>query len=270
MKNYTYNTFTVDGQKFSVTNYEDEMKVYIKSIHPYDDADYHWALNRNGGDFYVIYIGSPGKKVDTVFGSKEKVARKLLELDKNIESRMSYESNLLKRVEKLLNENNKGYSQLDKQILEDLQNKGFKKFILRYTRIYDKIFEGRDEDGYPDFSYEFSDTDWGYAKVKETENKYEFGFELEDNRIFISENEDDDSGEYPSGGTPDHITYSNYDVELRNRYYLVNDYNEELKMSVKDYILENYPDTYVASLLLSDKVNFDNENIIDDLEYEDF
>ena len=92
MKDYTYNTFTVDGHKFSMTDYKDEMKVYIKSIHPYDDADYHWALNRNGGDFYVVYIGSPGKKVDTVFGSKEKVARKLLELDKNVEPRMSYES----------------------------------------------------------------------------------------------------------------------------------------------------------------------------------
>ena len=92
MKDYTYNTFTVDGREFSITDYKDELKVYIKSIHPYDDADYHWALNRNGGDFYTIYIGSPGKKVDTVFGSKEKVARKLLELDKNIEPRMSYES----------------------------------------------------------------------------------------------------------------------------------------------------------------------------------
>lgn len=164
----------------------------------------------------------------------------------------------------------KDNAQLDKQILEDLQNKGFKKCILRYTRIYDKIYEGRDEDGYPDFSYEFSDTDWDYATVRDTENKYEFGFELEYNRILISENEDQDSGDYPSGGTPDHITYSNYDVELRNRYYLVNDYSEELKMDVKDYILENYPDTYVASLLLSDKVDFDNENIIDDLDCEDF
>lgn len=106
MKNYTFNTFTVDGQEFSITDYKDEMKVYIKSIHPYDDADYHWALNRNGGDFYVIYIGSPGKKVDTVFGSKEKVARKLLELDKNIESRMSYES---KKNNKLLNETEPEY-----------------------------------------------------------------------------------------------------------------------------------------------------------------
>lgn len=102
MKDYTFDTFVVDGQEFSITDVKDEMKIYIKSIHPYDDADYHWALNKNGGDLYVIYIGNPGKKVGTVFGSKEKVAKKLLELDKNVESRMSYESNLIKRVEKLL------------------------------------------------------------------------------------------------------------------------------------------------------------------------
>lgn len=172
MKNYTYNTFTVDGHEFSVTNYEDEMKVYIKSIHPYDDADYHWALNRNGGDFYVIYIGSPGKKVDTVFGSKEKVARKLLELDKNIESRMSYESK----------KNNKNESTKDRFTYDEIETIKDVSEIGDWTELIEII---KDKFGDDKDKQDWDEEDWdnflrnNFGWIDETEPEY-YGVEFRD------------------------------------------------------------------------------------------
>lgn len=83
-ENYKYDKFSVNNRNFSRTIYNNG-EVYIKSIHPYDNSEYHWAYSKDNGKNFTIFIYSPGKFVDTISGTKENVAKKLLELDKNIE-----------------------------------------------------------------------------------------------------------------------------------------------------------------------------------------
>lgn len=47
-------SFTDDSNgKYSCYVYETG-KIQVTTLHPYDDADYHWALSNNGKDFKII------------------------------------------------------------------------------------------------------------------------------------------------------------------------------------------------------------------------
>lgn len=105
---YDFGTFYIKGldnkksQKFSVTHMINSYKVpkfnnswEIKPIHPYDEANYHWARAYEGDNEYKIYHG--GKYLESIKVSDitsdseiEKVAQRLLELDNPIEARISY------------------------------------------------------------------------------------------------------------------------------------------------------------------------------------
>jgi hypothetical protein len=95
-KEYEYSTETVDGTRFSIYHYTTGPKagkVQISSLHPYDDADYHWAVSKNNGTSFAIYIESPGKYVETFMNDSltyDKVMARLNELDraKKIKPRM--------------------------------------------------------------------------------------------------------------------------------------------------------------------------------------
>ena len=54
MENYTYQTFKVDGQLFSVKTYPNG-RTYVESIHPYDETEYHWARHKGREkDYWTI------------------------------------------------------------------------------------------------------------------------------------------------------------------------------------------------------------------------
>lgn len=86
--NYERGTFVRDGVKFSYSIYEDGRR-YVQSHHPYDDAEYHWAMSRDGVT-WRIYIQSPGKLVKTLTNTSdvELVADALLDLDAGTQARM--------------------------------------------------------------------------------------------------------------------------------------------------------------------------------------
>lgn len=92
---YDFGTFNINGQDFTVThtiqshnNPKFEHRYDIKSSHPYDDSEYHWACAYETDNAYrIIY---KGKMIETfkVYNvssdeSIEKVAERLLELDNN-------------------------------------------------------------------------------------------------------------------------------------------------------------------------------------------
>ena len=82
----------VKGTKYTCTVYDDG-KVYVKSVHPYDEADYHWAVSYDEGNTFRIYIGNTGKPVEMIDDNTDDystVVNRLAELDKKIPSRMSY------------------------------------------------------------------------------------------------------------------------------------------------------------------------------------
>lgn len=55
MKDYTYRTFRVKGQIFSAKIYADG-RIYVQSIHPYDETEYHWAwFPGREDDYWGIY-----------------------------------------------------------------------------------------------------------------------------------------------------------------------------------------------------------------------
>lgn len=95
-KEYSYSNEVMDGVKFSIYEYTSGPKagkVQISSLHPYDDADYHWATSKDSGKTFRIYIESPGKYVETFTNDSptyDKVMARLNELDraKKIKPRM--------------------------------------------------------------------------------------------------------------------------------------------------------------------------------------
>lgn len=95
-KEYSYSNDIVDGVKFSIYEYTSGPKagkVQISSLHPYDDAEYHWAVSKDSGKTFRIYINSPGQFVETFTNDSityDKVMAKLNELDraKKIKPRM--------------------------------------------------------------------------------------------------------------------------------------------------------------------------------------
>lgn len=87
-KEYSYSNEVMDGVKFSIYEYTSGPKagkVQISSLHPYDDADYHWATSKDSGKTFRIYIESPGKYVETFTNDSvtyDKVMARLNELDR--------------------------------------------------------------------------------------------------------------------------------------------------------------------------------------------
>lgn len=84
---YTYNVFTVDGQKFSIKYFIDgprAYEIYVDSIHPYDESDYHWAKGYGSPSDKIINwkIFYRGKQiVDGIKCDYKKIAKKCLQLD---------------------------------------------------------------------------------------------------------------------------------------------------------------------------------------------
>ena len=86
MENYTYRTFKVDGQLFSVKTYLNG-HIYVQSIHPYDETEYHWARHKGRErDFWMIFrngefIDYASDYYDGANLTPEDIARVLLDLD---------------------------------------------------------------------------------------------------------------------------------------------------------------------------------------------
>lgn len=80
------------GVSFSVTKYDDGRE-YVQSHHPYDFAEYHWALSRDG-KLFTVYIGSPGKKVETFMADENReyndIVEELLYLDRGVKSSIDH------------------------------------------------------------------------------------------------------------------------------------------------------------------------------------
>lgn len=97
---YDFGTFYIDGQKFSVTHTINSHRASqfnntynISGVHPYDNAEYHYANANEGENAYNIY--KDGKFVETIKVSDvssdseiEKVAQRMLELDADIKARI--------------------------------------------------------------------------------------------------------------------------------------------------------------------------------------
>ena len=95
-------TFRLNNVVFSVIL--DGDSVSMKSHHPYNDAEYHHAVSKDGGKHFLLYIGnnvveefapqSLSFEEDEESGIKyfnwREVARELLRLDKDVESRMMH------------------------------------------------------------------------------------------------------------------------------------------------------------------------------------
>ncbi len=98
-----YGKFTIGKQSFLVSyvlkdvNHPEFTNSWqITSIHPYDDAEHHWARAYDGDNAYKIYY--KGKFVESYpvsdVGSEDSilsVAERLLELDVDINPRMVYD-----------------------------------------------------------------------------------------------------------------------------------------------------------------------------------
>lgn len=93
-------SFRLNNVVFSVMF--DGDSVSMKSHHPYDEANYHYAVSKDGGEHFSIYIGNnvveefapQSFEEDEESGIKyfnwREVARELLILDKNVESRIDH------------------------------------------------------------------------------------------------------------------------------------------------------------------------------------
>jgi len=103
VKNYEYiDLGYIDRVKCGAKVYDDG-SIWVNTYHPYDDADYHWAVSKDDGIGYKIYIHSPGKFVksivmggyddkDELISQVKEVAQELISLDRNskIRSRMMH------------------------------------------------------------------------------------------------------------------------------------------------------------------------------------
>lgn len=90
---YDFGTFYVDGKQFSVTHYtvneripEFENTWFVKSVHPYDNTEYHWAKYKDGDSNVTYVLGRKvvDRKTQTVKNDNDlfEVARHLIELDR--------------------------------------------------------------------------------------------------------------------------------------------------------------------------------------------
>ena len=92
-------SFTDDNNgKYSCYVYETG-KIQITTLHPYDDADYHWALSNDGENFKIILntkvVGNISATGD-LDNKLDVVSKELAKRNKNIKSKMMYESEFLK------------------------------------------------------------------------------------------------------------------------------------------------------------------------------
>ena len=147
----------------------------------------------------------------------------------------SKEYNLLKKVERLLNED--VTDDETRKILLDLIDKGFKP-LFNYWVDYN----GRGEE-----CYRYDDIDNDKRSVLEND----ITLKIEDNsRILLYQFFDYDSDEYPSGGSDaDHITYSTYYTETRGAGYFYPEWNKGLNMNASEYVVQNYPESKLAKLI---------------------
>ena len=93
-------TFRLNGISFSVTFDGDSVR--MRSYRPYDDAEYHYAISKDGGEQFSIYRDRKFIEQFAPFSFDEdeesgirnfnwnEVARELLRLDKDVESRMMH------------------------------------------------------------------------------------------------------------------------------------------------------------------------------------
>lgn len=93
-------TFRLNNVVFSVTF--DGDSVSMMSHHPYDDAEYHYAISKDGGEQFSIYRDrkfveqfapssfEEDEESDIKNFNWNEVARELLRLDKDVESRMMH------------------------------------------------------------------------------------------------------------------------------------------------------------------------------------
>lgn len=73
--------FTVNRVQFCADTDPRTDTLYVKSIHPYDETEYHWARQGVTGCTWFIY--RDGKRISAIGGclTKEEIAAKLLNLD---------------------------------------------------------------------------------------------------------------------------------------------------------------------------------------------
>lgn len=88
--NYKTESINIHGREFNITTY-DNGEIYINGIYPYDNAEHHWAYSNDNGKTFTIFIYSPGKFVSKMSGTKEQVAEKLWNLDKDIKSKIFWD-----------------------------------------------------------------------------------------------------------------------------------------------------------------------------------
>lgn len=93
-------SFRLNSVAFSVTFDGDNVR--MRSYRPYDDAEYHYAISKDGGEQFSIYrdrkfveqFAPISFDEDEESGVRNfnwnEVARELLRLDKNVKSRMMY------------------------------------------------------------------------------------------------------------------------------------------------------------------------------------
>lgn len=89
--------FTYRGIKFFI-KFSDDNTIQITQIRAYDDAEYSWALSKDGGESFSIY--RDGKFIeqyapvtfeeDEEDGIWDEVAGELLRLDADVKPRMMY------------------------------------------------------------------------------------------------------------------------------------------------------------------------------------
>lgn len=77
--------FHIGGQRFHIT--EANGAVHVTSIHPYDDAEYHYAIRKPDRPGWGIYLnGKLQRRVEGHDGSEltpEQIARWLLKADRD-------------------------------------------------------------------------------------------------------------------------------------------------------------------------------------------
>lgn len=144
-----------------------------------------------------------------------------------------------------------------KEIFNDLADKF--ECILNYWKDYELVYEGRDEDGCPDYSREYLGHDYQYL-----DKLNEYNVWLEEDLVIVLQGSSSEQNEYeyPSGGTPDNITYTSGITEADGICVFGDDYNKELNMKASEYIIKNYPDSKLAEYI--------KDEGIDEMDIDDF
>ena len=75
-------SFEIEHTTFSLNVHA--ARLYLSSLHPYDDAEYHWAFLHSDGSWKVYRAGRYQISLGSIYEhlSPEQVAAKLLALDR--------------------------------------------------------------------------------------------------------------------------------------------------------------------------------------------